>query len=146
MTGSKPLFSKILIFRVIGSAENDRSHAEISFRICWWGSWVLVTSEVTRHLNDDSVNSVIPRTFWAFQEPFWPGPGPMGPTVPARDPWVPIGPYNIGPYFRPCSVLWSTGAQVHRYSTVPRHGLNPHSAGWAHDMRRSGKQLSARWW
>ena len=76
----------------MGSAENDRSHAEISFRICWWGSWVLVTSEVTRHLNDDSGNFGIPRTFWAFQEPFWPGPGSMGPTVPARDPWVPIGP------------------------------------------------------
>ena len=68
MTESKPLFSKILILRVIGSAANDRSHAEISFRIGWWGSWVLVTSEVTRHMNDDSGNSGIPRTFRAFQE------------------------------------------------------------------------------
>ena len=50
-----------------------------------------MTSEVPRHLNDDSGNSVIPRTFWAFQEPFWPGPGPMGPTVPARDPWGGVG-------------------------------------------------------
>ena len=33
----------------------------------------------------------IPKTFWAFQEHFGPGPGPMGPY---------IGP-KIGPYFRP---------------------------------------------
>ena len=44
-------------------AEKNRSHAEISFRICWWVSWVLVTSEVTRHLNDDSGHLGIPRTF-----------------------------------------------------------------------------------
>ena len=54
-------------------------------------TWVLVTSEVTRHLNDDSGNSGIPVTFWAFQETFRPGPGPMGPTVPA---WDFIGPYR----------------------------------------------------
>ena len=42
------------------------------------------------------------KNLWAFQEPYRPGPGPMGPTVPARDPWVPIGPYGpIGPYIGP---------------------------------------------
>ena len=45
----------------------------------WWGSWVLVTSEVPRQVNDDLVNLVIAKTFWLFQEPFGPGPGPMGP-------------------------------------------------------------------
>ena len=57
------LFKDLSFWCVIGSAENDRSHAEISFRIFWWGSWVLVTSEVARHLNDDSGHLGIPRTF-----------------------------------------------------------------------------------
>ena len=67
------------------------SHTTISFRICWWGSWVLVTSEVPRHMNDDLRNFVIPRNFWAFQEPFGPGPGPMGPMGPGPGP---MGPYR----------------------------------------------------
>ena len=102
------LFNLLFIFRVIGSPENDNRHTIISFRILWWESWVLVTSEVPRHLNDDSGNSGIPRTSWAFQEPFWPAPGPMGPTIPARDPWVPIGPYigPIGPYIGPYRALY----------------------------------------
>ena len=44
-----------------------------------------------------SKRPVTPRTFRAFQEPFGPGPGPMGPIcicVPARDPRVPLGLYR----------------------------------------------------
>jgi len=44
-------FERFELFCVIGSAENDRSHTEISFHICCWGSWVMVTSQLTRHLN-----------------------------------------------------------------------------------------------
>ena len=55
-----------LNFPAIESAENDRSHTNFSFRICWWGSWALVTSEVPRHMNDDSGNSGIAR----IQEPW----------------------------------------------------------------------------
>ena len=53
----------------------------------------------------------IPRTFWAFQESFRPGLGPMGPTVPAQDPWVPIGPY-IGPYLEPYLAAGAVTVQV----------------------------------
>lgn len=70
---SKPLFSKICIFRVIESAENDNRRTNCSFRICWWGSWVLVTAEVTRHMTDDLGKHVVPRRFQSFQEPSGPG-------------------------------------------------------------------------
>ncbi len=38
--------------------------------VCWWVFWVLVTSEVTRHLPDDSGNSDIPQIQQAWQVQF----------------------------------------------------------------------------
>ena len=76
-----------MIFCAIESPEHDSGHANCSFRICGWGSWALVSSDLPRYLNDGLGNLVIPRRFWSFREP-------LGPA------WVPIGPY-IGPYFGP---------------------------------------------
>ena len=98
--GPNHSFRRFDFFRVIGSDGKDNRHTTISFCICWWGSWVLVTSEVPRHMNDDSGIFVIPRSFWAFQEPFGPGPGPMGPMGPGPGP---MGPYRAlyGPIWLP---------------------------------------------
>ena len=88
MTGSKPLFLKIGICRAIVSAENDRSHAEISFHIYWWGSWALGPGDFrsdekpVRLLTDFGHSKIQEPNYWAPEGPIGPHRGLSGPVGP----------------------------------------------------------------